>query len=486
MKKRDILFTLLFSILMISCQSTPAKEVVVNKNDGELERLIAETTGDSSYAYDEHWKTQQQNKLINVNIDADVEVPDGGLAVVRVEDKPFTQEEADSIFEYLSEGKSLNKFQYQKNKKELEQDILDLKYTISKLKKEGTTYAADTLEQYNSELANLELQYKNALDELPDEPANLKFSELPEDEEYLQAVVDLGGTYRRVINIGNRTTDKYIRPELIVSTTQFITKSRSENLFSMMYEDKIAEPVALKISEEEARSLSDEIKNGIGADLELVEFYATDLTERMDMDGTHEYWVAEYTRTVNNIPTIICSGDTIILDSDPEQASNIFGWAFERLTICIDDDGIANLYWRGRTEEIGIENKNVSLVDFEEIKEKILHRLSIVDYIEENTGVLELKVCTEDIKLQYLRMAVKNQPTEGRLVPVWAVYGSMQYVYDRDKMIELNAGYGEFREMNIQSIDKAIETFKTPLEYDYPLVIINAVDGSIIDQQLGY
>ena len=69
--------TLLLLLYSFACQPTPEKDIVVNKNEGYLENVIAAPPAPTMKATElTHWTESYTLSFLTVNIDADIVLPD--------------------------------------------------------------------------------------------------------------------------------------------------------------------------------------------------------------------------------------------------------------------------------------------------------------------------------------------------------------------------------------------------------------------------
>lgn len=226
------------------------------------------------------------------------------------------------------------------------------------------------------------------------------------------------------------------------------------------------------ISLEDAQNIAEEKLKQIGLeDMKVngwdyaLQFYESDEdfqdTGYKRQRQTNTGYILHYTRNVNGIPvTYTSSYGGALEDMDSEMET----WSYERLDIIVSKDGIENvellnLYDVGET---GIEN--VELMPFSEI-------LSIYEKMMQiqNADVLNY----ENFRTYYIDRIVFGygriyEPAadsqSGLLVPVWNFFGSMESSVDDN-----GTTYHSYYCMKYQSY-----------------LTINAVDGSIIDLDLGY
>ncbi len=125
-------------------------------------------------------------------------------------------------------------------------------------------------------------------------------------------------------------------------------------------------------------------------------------------------------------------------------------WSYETLEIAVDDDGILSVEWVGPLKPAEVETDRAALLPFSEI-DAIFRKMLPIKYFSINSDI-DFSIRIDRVRLCLWRIIDKDSYTRGILAPVWCFYGSVNS-----------------RETERQ-----------------PLLIINAVDGSIIDPQNGY
>ena len=103
MKRRGVavVWCLILSLLLASCQPNPEQDVVVGKNEGVLESAIAgtaspEESGGTEAAQTETFRHTGQlsgaDPLVQIQVDAEVDPGSGPMPVVRVAPREITME----------------------------------------------------------------------------------------------------------------------------------------------------------------------------------------------------------------------------------------------------------------------------------------------------------------------------------------------------------------------------------------------------------
>ena len=175
---------------------------------------------------------------------------------------------------------------------------------------------------------------------------------------------------------------------------------------------------------------------------------------------THERqaYTVRFLRQVNGAPVESTFGGSQVTSGDEETGGYGIEWAYEKLEIAVDDAGIVSLQWEGPLHVEEVVTDDAALLPFDRVTD-ILEKMLPIHYLTINEELTRTVYLT-DARLCLWRVLDKDSYTRGILVPVWCFYGEI--VSDGDA---LNAN--------------------TVRDND-PLLIINAVDGSLIDPQQGY
>ena len=137
-------------------------------------------------------------------------------------------------------------------------------------------------------------------------------------------------------------------------------------------------------------------------------------------------------------------------------------WSYEYMTVAVDDEGIANVYWQGPLEVTEELTENTAIRPWSEIesvfKKMIVIKNATYEDIDAYTSVT-IDITHASLSLQ--RIMERDSYTTGLLVPVWNFYGTTTYVQTDGNPLVLQCGYT-------------------------PLISINAIDGSVVDVNKGY
>ena len=177
-----------------------------------------------------------------------------------------------------------------------------------------------------------------------------------------------------------------------------------------------------------------------------------DVTEaRASCTPERQTYIVRFLRCIDGVPVEGYFGSSQVqidgVDEGPE-------WSYETLTVAVDDDGIAAVNWTGPLKIEETVTARAALLPFSEIS-AIFQKMLPIKYTNINSEVTYV-IRLDRVRLCLWRVLDKDSYTRGILAPVWCFYGWVN-----------SDGYDLTRN-------------------DQPLLIINAVDGSVIDPRNGY
>ena len=184
-----------------------------------------------------------------------------------------------------------------------------------------------------------------------------------------------------------------------------------------------------------------------------------------ESDGSYPDTPTEYSykvrcsRDVHGTGTVLFSVLSLVSNDDYTGS-----WAYEQLNITMDDNGVYRIDWVSPYEEQETLIKNASLLPYEDVF-KIFSR-AITYYqlpVDEAADVTNIDIEITDVYLGEQRILEQESLDSGLLVPVWCFFGTVRSV----------------------ASDGSVQTIDTKVQAN-PIIVINAIDGTIIDPTKGY
>ncbi len=466
--KKVLLIILIFTIcILIACQPTPDKPPVVGKNDGKLENLILNTPVTSqSFTYPNDWNQDLQNNEGNVTIqiDAKLEVPNvSAYPVVNVESAIFTDNDIKRIVDYFFAGKPVYDDTGEYTKSELEKFILQDKADLVTLEQNGkvhyTTKVFSSKEIPDERNIILEIikqresLYSNALDNVERNPYNI---DLKTDIGF--SICDTSSGEYSCSFYASINNNK--APEFIWFFKNYCS---SYDELSDISNDP---PKGMNMSLEDAENMAITMLADIGmgevmtTGKYIANYLGLDETI-IGIDNSPQCYVFYFCRPIQGIPVTYFfdyEGTTMFgPDGDP---SYVYPWPAEVIEVMVNNNGIVSFKWDNPSAIKDTVNQNVSILPWEDIKEKAIQQLCIKNISEYITGVDQEKMSIkiDRITLGMMHVAKIDNQNEFMYIPVWDFFGN--------------------------HINESDDYFSS--ERACSILTINAIDGSKIDRGLGY
>ncbi len=178
------------------------------------------------------------------------------------------------------------------------------------------------------------------------------------------------------------------------------------------------------------------------------EWVPADYLEEQRAHSEHQAYAVRFLRKVASVPVESFFGASQVKVDDSGYGPQ---WYYEVLEVTVDDEGIQAVHWTGPLEIESIITDQAALLPFSQIQE-IFEKMMPVVYA--NFGMdSDYQIEVNEVRLCLWRIFDKDSYTRGILAPVWCFYGSLNGLRGTEFL---------------------------------PILILNAVDGSVIDPQQGY
>ncbi len=467
----------MLSVLFTGCGDSiqSEEEIVVPKEDSDSQELegqndqdsgeedVAANTGGIAQMVQapEHYTWEQSSGDYHISVDAPVILPEAeGFKSYKVTSAVFTQEDYDKVNQVLLNGASLWERDYEAMKASNGYTASEIDEIIERLENAEKTdkAGAATYEERIEEFRRLQ---EGALEEpvIVEVPAVVSYQKTEDSEgvnvEYAEENVlygnaTLNGEDYTVILDNNLKDDwRWIYFNIISSRGNFYSVGRQ------------VEPGGEKISVENVRQEAQQMMTDMGFSDFIMSgdeyFASTSMNETNGtITGTGGYGV-HFTRCLDGIPvTYTDSEGSTVEDGD------ISSWPYERIDIIFDQDGFAEFKWTNPYQLEKTSDEYVFLLPFADIQnvfEEMMFKKT-EDFWKDVQAEVTLQV--NEVRLGYMRVMEKGNVMEGTMIPVWDFLGSETF------------RYGDMEEA---------WTEEQPYRC---LLTINAMDGTIIDRDLGY
>ena len=147
---------------------------------------------------------------------------------------------------------------------------------------------------------------------------------------------------------------------------------------------------------------------------------------------------------------------------------------YEKIVICINDNGLIHFEWVAPIKEVGTVGDNVKLLDFDDIVDIFEKQIQIQGVIGQDLPTMFYEVDKKIINIDRIALTmerIKKQDSQNEylIVPAWNFYGTevTNYIPTKDS----------------ESLENLVIECKI---FSHSYLTINAIDGSIIDRSLGY
>ncbi len=514
MKQGRFIAAALTMLLLAGCAENPDSDIIVHKdmekvideaqnsyeNKAELEELRQET----------HYTANFENESLRVKVQADavVEIPDiDKLSMYRVKQRRFTQEDCDRVRTALMGDAPLTDctalMQIQ-TKAEIEEQIAALRENLDSERKriaEDTDYAKlveqnspDMLADLQKRIDERQADYETAPDTI-DYAAYAHDGQLVRNADMIAQEQDKNGFwhgYCRDITDGDtlwictqdgkallhtQNTDSYSNV-MWYSTSPIgyencgVYIAELPTLAELGSTGANLEPLpdeTANLSREEAEQQAESFLHQVGADdficcegekLTACETLTvqkhTDFRQK-EQTYARTYWVLRYYRSVGGAPVGQPSG-TKKAEGTEKDGFKEKMWPAEVIELRINDSGIVRMQWSAPLEITETVVENAAMKPFDGITDSFEKMLPMT--ATNSISDLDTDITIDRVELSYSRISEKDDFDTGLIVPVWAFYGSRKVT-------------GE-------------DYFDQHLSFTGVQLALNAIDGSVIDAELGY
>ena len=423
-----------------ACQPTPENEIVTNKGDGRLEEIIANKNEPSNHSIVKGQTTWTENVLNTdgetfLKIDASINVPTASkLPVISIKPASFTQEQVDRVFEYFAQGKPIISGDSPLTKEEITEIILELKLDYAKFKKGDDGYddheTAESFEQFIN-------GYEKMLETAPDSHDYIDSAMLriePETmAEGVSVKIDTGKDEYALFTVSNPTSHYYS------SSITFSDGNGNRNRYGSQRDLYGKDANNLQTTIQQAREQAMKVLK----ELDLDDYHVLDVLTGISLeDQKKQGYIVICTPTVHDVgltysemtrindPNIIGDSDGRLIYADTGRPVEFVPSRLDQssIEIQIDDTGITSFSWDNIYYMISMENDNVQLLSFDEIKRICLQQMkSNFSYDNKENGTVYV---IDRIELGLVVAPKKNNIGEFLLVPAWTFYGSWEFPED--------------------------------------------------------
>lgn len=464
MKKGIMIFAAVLAAALVSgCQATPDKPAVVQK---DMQQMIDTATGEnSSNKPVENVKTSEKYQTavasskgdVEVHVDADIVFPkQDNIPLSKVKKDTFSQELVDNMIGRLIRGNKL----YEVSGAATKSFVLARLEDLQKMKDGKEPLALDgSYKDPQAELDRRIAEYQKLLATAPDSHEG---NEITTEMKKIETQGDdnvkgiIGCTMIDGKNVYINVNENSLTSEIHFGITDN-PNSQAPRFFAL--DDIGADPypdLTCKLTKDDAQKKADAFLQGLGIQammcVNMQEGFSSDSDSISQKPFSRGFYL-KYSRCSNGVPIIMETGGS----SEDEYAKP---WFPEQMDFIVDDSGIISFDWKSpytAPETISQDGKIMPLDDIESVFEKMIFTVNDWVNVQGNTGN-HLTIDIDKMELGLVRLVSKDNANEGLLVPAWVFYGK--------KIYKGSAG--------------------GILPDEEPQIVINAIDGSVIDVTKGY
>lgn len=469
--EKKIIIILLSILLFVfnGCQATPTEQVVINKNDGNLERQLQESSQFQPENYSERWAETITFDEYTIIIDALIHTPEATqVPVCSMVDYSFSQGEVDKLINYFVGDIPLQTMTDQLTKQECEEMIIILKREISlwerynslsNIEKASITNGRSPEENIKSlkeRLQKIEQEYETAPETKLIGNIEIDINTLTEDRGIINGLADLGRPMPASITVGDMFDNGggVFKFKNYVSSIGILVSISDEELNELKS--------SLNISENDAKELALKVLDDLG----LQNYGIRDIEVLPQNIGNKKtaYYNIKLEKLLGNIPiNQLMAAPELQEEGNQAYAPELTD---ESLSIQIDDTGVIGIDWVSPYKIIQEINDNVKIIGFDEVKDIFKKDMNFKKWRPDDSDNKEIVEIT-DIYLGMMLIKEQNNNDSILAIPVWDFAGVS---YSSEK-----ADDAEF-----------IKQLKNGNALQMSYLTINAIDGSSINRYLRY
>lgn len=501
-------------ITMAGCQETPDQSAVVSREGGLSEEVIAEPLAEGetqTIELPDQWEQTEtwSNDRWIFRADVDLEsIETGNLPVVEMEQHAMTQEELEKLTDYFAGGEEL--YVPLLTTKEACQEKLDRMRNMEGI---YAVYTIDTV--MNDKLEWLEKGLEAAVEAGTQEPQEAEVSFGPRaDDPAEDAMTDR----RKYISEEEDALELYFSADVGADRTGSITARKYDpetgrsSQFEWMAGDEIVyqkndidyyrdrHKLYAEVSEtdrqwealldectrimteenidpEEGRQQAEAVLRDLGiedkvyAGEEAVLWfpqgtYPEDIAStyqdslwQSDLSQAEAGYVYTFLNEISGQPVDLQSGgQSFGISDEAESESYNPPFPVESITVAVTESGVKMFSWDGMCSETGTEAENVKILPFDEMKERIIQRISYlfpVSQPADDTTLFQYELL--DLSFGYSYVTAYENPDHAWAVPAW--------------FLELGTGDNSPELTGTEEVESTAWSYMT----------FNAMDGSVIE-----
>ena len=478
---------------LAACQPTPGQDAVVNKADGQLEQKIAASPIASQLL--EAPTTLQMDafgtEAFHVVVDADIVIPKTTrYPVVEIEQRVFTSEWARELMLLMADGEPI--FTYENEVPQTKNEILDEIALLQDMLANPENYLpkgtnedirAESISEWQEALQIWQEAYQTAGDAFVEKEIDLSSAAFSAAGQ-ITGAVDFGKSRKAYLTVNGMVGGAGGSIEFnnlddgVGLPFHFDLKSD----FTNMNDITISKEAAIQFGLDYIEKLGD---TGFAPALILAGYCEPRNEISSKIEEYPQCYKILFTRSVEGVPTTYReSKHDMFIDaplpsanSDPTQIDAEAQYApycpQEYIEMIIRDSGVNYMYWEMPSVQTRILNENVELLPFDGIIERFKSQVLYEAFpaLGEGTSIVKKTLVIERVELGMMQVRKKDSLATLLMLPTWTFFGKTILQYSEPQP----GGY---------SLNENNEYISEMPGYSY--LIINAIDGSIVNPVFGY
>lgn len=500
MKKKPIRFlpVLVLCIITIAsalaaCQPTPDQDVIVNKGEGQLQEKIEASPVEAEPL--EAPATLQIDSFgtdeFQVVVDADVIIPDTvRYPVAEIEQRTFTADWMRNLLRTMADGNPLFTYENEtpQTKAAISVEIASLQDMLANpdnYLSSGVSEAmrSETIAEWQNSLAAWQEAYRSASDVFEEKEIDLS-SDTFASFGQITGAVDLGKSRKAYLTINRMVGGAG-------GNVEFNNLDDGVGLpFNFDLDSDFTHMNDVTISKEEAVQLGLDYleklgETGFATSLILAGYCQPRGESALQIEDYPQCYKILFTRSVEGVPATYRESKYDLFSDSTLPSDNTNGESMntdkqyapycpqEYVEMIIRDSGVNYLYWEMPSVQTRILNENVELKPFDEIIERFQNQVlyESASSLNADDSVIRKTLVIDRVELGMMQVRKKDSVSTLMMIPAWTFFGKTILKY-----AEPQPGGYPLNENNEY-------TSEVP---GYSYLIINAIDGSIVNPVLGY
>ena len=469
--------------LLVGCQATPDTPVVIQKDQEQMLQTAQQGKDNSALLaalevperFTGGWTGV--NDFVHVTADAEIILPNADkIPTGSIGRRDFTQEDADDLMRVLLKGNTL----YEELGMTKQQALERLEQLQAMQRGEIPVDLDGGYEALPGAIERCAEYARTAPDGDERVPAETSFVSKSENLEEIYGWTELNG---KKVHFFIQNCAGFL-DHAAVFVDGYGDVNFSSAVAISLVQDELPEPLTVDVPMEDAIQQGDALMEELGFEHVVCDdaypvLFTRSMPTAVSIDETddapsEENWKSyilatgyelQYVRCVNGFPI---SWTPIRGGAVPENESYSGTWHYEVITLDYTKDGLVYFYWESPHTEPVLQVEDTQLMPFDQIADifakMIMVKNSDVQVANERNGFDTVRnYDITKVKLGLMRIKAKGSFDKGLLVPVWDFWGEERWESDSPLVQEVS---GE--------------------EPSKIILTINAIDGSMIDRELGY